>query len=234
MDKADVKKHFDEHAEKYDRYRRMMIPRFDDFYETGIRMLRTEARAPRVLDLGAGTGLYSSFLLKRYPAASITLLDFSEDMLAQARKRFDGNPNITCTVGEYSASPLEENYDIVLSALSIHHLGGAEKAALCQKIYAALNDGGEFVNADQIISPDPGVETWHKEQWVAFIRESGMAEEELEKAAARMRLDTPSTVGDQLKWLADAGFAAVDCPYKYLNFAVFYARKAGKPGTKNL
>jgi tRNA (cmo5U34)-methyltransferase len=33
---------------------------------------------PTVLDVGSGTGLFSSFILEKYPEANITLIDISE------------------------------------------------------------------------------------------------------------------------------------------------------------
>jgi hypothetical protein len=42
---------------------------------------------------------------------------------------------------------------------------------------------------------------------------------------ARMSLDDPSPVGDQLDWMTAAGFSVADCLFKYNNFAVFYGKK---------
>ena len=42
----------------------------------------------RVLDLGAGTGLLSAFILVRYPHARLVLYDASARMLAIVRERF--------------------------------------------------------------------------------------------------------------------------------------------------
>lgn len=41
--------------------------------------------APTILDLGAGTGLYSSLILAKYSKAHITLIDLSEGMLEIAK-----------------------------------------------------------------------------------------------------------------------------------------------------
>ena len=49
---------------------------------------------PKILDIEAGTGLLSAFLMKRYPKASFTLIDISEKMLDIAKDRFRGNLNV--------------------------------------------------------------------------------------------------------------------------------------------
>lgn len=74
-------------SEVYDAQRRRLLPCFDDFYGTSIQMLDYEGDAPRVLDIGSGTGLFADFLLKRYPKAKLTLIDVSEKMLHVAQKQ---------------------------------------------------------------------------------------------------------------------------------------------------
>src|SRR5271169_5849693 len=79
---------FDSAAGDYDRTRRQLVPCFDDFYRTVVERLPfASADAPRVLDLGAGTGLLAAKVLAAYPNAEITLVDVAGAMLAQARKR---------------------------------------------------------------------------------------------------------------------------------------------------
>ena len=64
---------FDEIAQKYDSQRRKLIPCFDDFYNTAASLVQLENEAPRILDLGAGTGLFSSYMLRKYSASEINL-----------------------------------------------------------------------------------------------------------------------------------------------------------------
>ena len=77
-------------------------------------------------------------------------------------------------------------FELVASALCVHHLTGAEKADLFARIRPALAPGGRLVLADVVVPEDP--------------------------ADARTSLtpgfDKPSTVAEQLAWLAAAGFDA--------------------------
>lgn len=88
---------------------------------------------PKILDIGAGTGLLSAFLMERYPDASFTLIDISEKMLDVAKDRFKGNSNVKYIVADYSKYSFVEKYDMVVSALSIHHLEDEEKQKLYKK-----------------------------------------------------------------------------------------------------
>lgn len=144
---------FNQKAKEYDSERRALIPCFDDFYGIAIDCIDFEGDNPKVLDLGAGTGILSQFLLEKYPNAEIVLIDLAEEMLKEAEKRFEGNDNISFICDDYITHEFNTKFDIIISSLSIHHLTGTEKKVLIEKYYDLLNDGGNFVNADQVLNP---------------------------------------------------------------------------------
>jgi tRNA (cmo5U34)-methyltransferase len=125
--------------------------------------------------------------------------------------------------------PFEEKYDIIISALSIHHLDAAHKKTLYQKIFSLLADGGEFLNADQIISPDADLQKRYEEVWLSIVKSGGLTDAEMARMRQSMALDTPQAVEEQLNWFKNAGFAVADCVYKYMNFAVLYGYKEDAP-----
>ncbi|WP_139991678.1 class I SAM-dependent methyltransferase [Paenibacillus paridis] len=221
-----VKKHFDAVAPQYDRQRRQLIPCFDDFYGIATDMVKCESNTPRILDLGAGTGLFSSFLRSKYPSASLTLIDLSEEMLKGARSRFEQDANVSYITADYSIYPYTEMYDAVISSLSIHHLTHPAKRALFRTIHGLLADGGLFVNADQAAGPSAYWEDYYMAQWKKAIWQSGLPAEAIEASIERRKVDINATVQDQLDWLREAGFAQSDCVYKNMGFAVFAAHKS--------
>ena len=84
--RAAVARAFSEGAPGYDATRRQLVPCFDDFYAAALERLPFAAgAAPRVLDLGAGTGLVAAFVGARWPRAELTLLDVSGEMLERAQ-----------------------------------------------------------------------------------------------------------------------------------------------------
>ncbi len=226
LDHVDVKRTFDGAAASYDALRRQLIPCFDDLYGTAVDLTAgAPGAAPRILDLGAGTGLLAEQVLRRLPAARITLLDFSEAMLAQARARFAGAAAVELRVGDHAAADLGGPWDAIVSALSIHHLPDAEKRRLFERAFAALAPGGVFVNADNVTAEDPAVQARDRAAWVAAIRASGLGEAELAAAMERTKVDILAPLAAQLAWLRAAGFAEVDCSYKWRLFAVFSGRR---------
>ena len=215
---------FDRAAPSYDALRRLLIPRFDDFYEAALTLLGDAAgKAPRVLDLGAGTGLLSARVLERFPEARLTLIDLSEGMLGMARRRFEDAPEgqVTLTVGDYATMDLSGPFDAVISALSIHHLEDGAKRALFSHVFRALRPGGVFVNADQIAGPTLSRDALYRALWLRAVRAAGVPESDLDAARERMTHDRLAPLAAQLDWLAEAGFAEIDCGYKHWSFVVY-------------
>lgn len=223
----DVKQAFDAAAAGYDGLRRQLIPCFDEFYGATVDALGFPAgSAPRILDLGAGTGLLAERLLDRWPRARLVLVDLSADMLDRARARFAGREaQVEIRVADYLRDPLGGPYHAVVSALSIHHLPDAGKRAIFRRAFGALRPGGRFVDADNVLSPTPGLAARDRALWVARVRESGIAGAELAAALRRTRLDVLAPLASQLEWLRRSGFDDVDCRYKWLHFAVFGGRR---------
>src|SRR5262249_40888457 len=77
-------------------------------------------------------------------------------------------------------------FDVVVSALAIHHLDAVAKAALFARVTRELAPGGRFVVADVVIPADPA-------DALTPIDDG---------------YDMPSTIADQLRWLEDSGLRA--------------------------
>ena len=152
----EIQNEFNAVSEKYDRQRRFLIPCFEDFYQTALKLAEEVTTVKKVLDVGAGTGLMSAFFEEKYPKAKITLIDISKDMLKKAQERFDGNENISFLQADFATVDLPENhYDVVVSGLAIHHLPNELKRHLFGKIAKTLKPGGWFINADQVLGATP-------------------------------------------------------------------------------
>ena len=213
---------FDRSAQIYDRTRRQLIPCFDDFYGTALeRIPFSQDDAFEVLDLGAGTGLLSAMVASMFPRASFTLVDVSSEMLARARERFAGAGDRFTFVLRDFGEPFGGRYDLVMSALAIHHLSDEDKQALFARIRAVLKPGASFINADQVMGATPALERAYHETWLRQVRALGVPEADLEAALERMKADRMAPVEAQIEWLRRTGFVEVDCWYKNHRFAVY-------------
>lgn len=220
-----VKDLFDAVAGDYDRQRRQLIPCFDDFYGTALTLAECGKPSPRILDLGAGTGLFSGMVLHKHPHAELTLMDISDKMLEGARRRFGERTGVHYVTADYSAGELPGAYDLIVSSLSIHHLTHPDKKRLFASIYRALPEGGIFVNADQVAGRSEAMDAYYRRRWLEQIQASGLEQSAIDASVERRKVDINAKAEDQLLWLEEAGFAETDCVYKNLDFAVFYARK---------
>lgn len=221
-----IKEKFNENAAVYDHQRKLLIPCFDDFYSIPISIIETKNNSPAVLDIGAGTGLFSSFIKEKYPNARITLIDLSEKMMEVSRKRFANCNDIHYVVADYTDYKFNEKFDLIISSLSIHHLSDEEKRKLYKKMFSLLNQDGIFINADQVLGSTPFLESLYKNDWKNKVEKSGLTKQEIEAANERMELDKMARLEDQIDWLKESGFQDVDCIYKYFNFVVLFGRKS--------
>ncbi|MCR8843561.1 class I SAM-dependent methyltransferase [Paenibacillus sp. SC116] len=221
----EVKSQFDEAAHQYDQQRRMLIPCFDDFYKVSVSLANSATSSPNILDLGAGTGLFSSFLLQKYPEANLTLIDLSEKMLEIAKLRFKGYTSVNYIADDYTNYMSDVKFDIIISGLSIHHLTDTDKQTLYKNIYMNLKPNGVFINADQVLGDTSFIDSLYKNDWKQRVEISGLSRPELDSAYERMKLDKMSPLQTQLDWMNKSGFSEVDCVYKYFNFVVLFGRK---------
>jgi len=222
----DIEKQFNQIAHEYDRKRRKFIPCFDDFYISSTNFISSNIDAPRrIIDLGAGTGLLSYFWYQHYPTAEYILIDIADDMLDIARKRFDGIENVSYRVNDYTANLPGDNFDTVLSALSIHHLEEDSKMKLFLKIYDTLPGSGLFVNYDQFCAGQPKMNTWYDSYWENQLYHSGLTQKDIELWKERRKLDRECSVEQQMDALKKCGFDNVMCIYTYQKFSVIVAVK---------
>lgn len=220
-----LKEKFSQGALEYDSQRKHVIPCLEDLYQITSSLARVNNSKPKILDLGAGTGLLTSYLYKRYPQGYFTLLDLSEEMLDIAKSRFENAQNFDYVITDYLKHDFGGFFDVVVSSLSIHHLKHQDKRFLYEKVYQHLNHGGVFINADQVMGPYPANEKEYYRNWMNKIDVGSLSEAEKTTIYDRMKLDNPASLADNFKWFEEIGFADVDVYYKYYNFVVLYGKR---------
>lgn len=217
---------FDLAAAGYDAMRRCLIPCFDDFYGNAISLATAHLpEKPRVLDLGAGTGMLSAMLLKARPDAAVTLLDASSNMLHEAEKKLSGKIHSIIEADMVKSDfHLSGPWDAIISSLAIHHLEDEDKVGLFQKIRGALKPHGVFVNADQVSGASDLLTNQYKDQWVEACARAGAPKEEIDAALLRQATaDRCASVEHQIDWMRLAGLREAHCPFRSGRFAVFSA-----------
>ncbi|WP_455645686.1 class I SAM-dependent methyltransferase [Methanosphaera sp.] len=224
METQKVKDAFNQGSDKYDNYRKQAIPLMDEFYQTAIDLTK-KYNNPKILDLGAGTGILTELLSKQHPESEITLIDMSHEMLEKARKKFENKSLFNYIEANYLTYNFPEQYDIIISSLSIHHLTDDEKQDLYEKIYNHLLDGGIFINADQVRGATDKTEQLYKEKDESHLQAQDMPESEKEILHNRRKLDKPATLSDTIEWYKEIGYVNVDVFFKYYRYFVISGQK---------
>ena len=100
----------------------------------------------KLLDVPAGTALFTLEKYRNMQNAAITCLDYSRKMLETAAQRFNQNGlhTIVCMRGDAGSLPFEnKTFDLILSMNGFHVFPGKEKAF--DEIYRVLKPGGTFM-----------------------------------------------------------------------------------------
>ncbi|MBN1781024.1 class I SAM-dependent methyltransferase [bacterium] len=220
---------FNASIDYYDDWMRKALPNYTDIYSTAMELIPFTASQPvDVLDLGAGTGLFSMHVFEKLPGARFTLIDLADQMLDLAGKRFHGYPDqFEFIHGDYRKLPGEMKYDLVISSLSIHHLTHEEKQDLFHSVYRLLRGGGRFINIDQIRGQTEGLADLYWSHWWKQVNDAEQDQKRIQESLDRRKnYDIDATLAEQLEWLNNAGFTDVDCVYKNFFVGVFLAVKS--------
>jgi tRNA (cmo5U34)-methyltransferase len=133
---------------------RAEVPAFDEFQDRVAAACRG-LEVTRILELGTGTGETARRVLRHYPRAKFTGIDLSAEMIAAAEQALPAD-QIDELVVRGLQDPLPQGpFDLVVSALTIHHLDGAGKADLFDRLTHVLRPEGRFVMGDVIVPDDP-------------------------------------------------------------------------------
>lgn len=139
--------------------------------------------ADRILDLGTGTGITMQRIIALHPHAQCVGIDESPAMLEHARRALPhADLRVARLEDEFPSGP----FDVVISALAVHHLDGPGKAHLFRRVARALTPTGRFVLGDVVV-PEDAADT---------------------RTPVHDQYDRPSSIAEQLQWLREAGFLA--------------------------
>jgi malonyl-CoA O-methyltransferase len=142
IDKTFVKKSFNRHARTYDQNASLQ----GALGNTLLQFLNGfVCAAARILDIGMGTGIMTTRLAERYPAAHIHGCDIATSMLAHARRK-----EALCLRQDFFIAadteflPYRENsFDLALSGCTFQWLD--DKGQAFREVFRVLKPGGMFL-----------------------------------------------------------------------------------------
>lgn len=188
-------------------------------------MLPGNERPMRFLELGIGTGTLAQHVLEQYPRATITGYDLSSKMLSKAKSKLKFAENRVHLVNQdMSVASFHEKFDVIVSAVAIHHVPSRMKMKLFSRLVQATNPNGIILIGDTFDAPTlPLAETYRK-IIAQELKDLGIDTDkyyDFRRRAGRSG-GSPAKVSDYQRWLTKAGFMHVDCVWKYYNLAIVH------------
>lgn len=182
-----------------------------------------------ILDLGVGNGNSSALLHRAFPEADFVLVDASAKMIETCQQRFAGFRHFTFAEKYFQDLHFMPNtFDLVVGALSIHHLAGAEKRKLFEDVHLWIKPGGFFSIGDFFV--DPKDEQEHKRvlgEWERLARAQGSNDDDWVYLMEHYeKYDFPNSYEDQLQWMVEAGFTDTRIPFIRDSFGTIRGRKS--------
>ncbi|MCK4739467.1 MAG: class I SAM-dependent methyltransferase [Deltaproteobacteria bacterium] len=234
-----------EYAKDYIECADILIPERGAFFEV-FKSFYTDYFLPRnqspqvqnVLDLGSGDGTLIKELLEVSSNINATILDAGETMIEQAKQRFSGKEDFAYVLATFEELldgsvevPLPKNdkgFDLICSALAIHHIDANGKKALFSLIKKLLKKGGFFINMDTVLAPSKALEDFYlqlrakrSEQKRILARISKDYCKFTDRHKDKEHHAKIDTLSSQMEMLETLGFSEVDCYFKRGIFAAY-------------
>lgn len=214
-----VLEHLGLQARDYDAAIRRYIPAYEHMIANAVDLVDGT-----VIDLGTGTGALAAAILDAKPTARVRLVDIDPAMLETARTRVAHHGSRAELVHARFEDALIP-CDGVVASLALHHVSDIDaKRDLYRKIHAALRPGGVLAIADATVheagpARDRAYAVWRREMATHGID----APEADQLFAAWAREDRYLPLPTEFALLADAGFAAPECFWRFGPMTVYGA-----------
>ena len=144
-----------------------------------------DTRPKSILDCGCGGGRNVAELLKRYPQAEVTGLDYSEVSVKKSQEvNADAVQNGRCRIvqGDVSALPFADGaFDLVTAFETVYFWPGPDRSF--SEVFRVLRTGGVFMVVNEADGKNKADEKWTtiidgmkiygKEELERYLREAG-------------------------------------------------------------
>ncbi|WP_062107417.1 class I SAM-dependent methyltransferase [Bacillus niameyensis] len=203
-------------------------------------LINLTPKGSSILELGAGSGLFSQKIIDTERFSKIFVTDGAEAMLEIAKNQLSVQSTIiNFDKLDFTQPSWHERYSkrqisAVTSSMAIHH--AEDKKAVFKEIYNVLLPGGAFVFADHMagISPliDDLIGMKRARIKLDSLGEDIHDEHKIDRFITNDKVKQDAegnkceSVSQYIQYLIDAGFENVDCLWRDYWLAVFVAKKA--------
>jgi tRNA (cmo5U34)-methyltransferase len=209
------------------------VPRYFEMLDAILGYVPAGSKSQRILELGSGSGHLTRRIRKAFPDAEIYAIDLSREMLIKCQETTDPSRLQLLRMDFENLSFAPDFFDLVVSSISIHHIDHPAKQKLFRQVFQCLRPGGVLAYSDQFAGDTDEIYRKHMEAWKKEAAALGASAQEW---AAWMQHqedhDHHASLRDQLAWLQKAGFAGIDCVWRYLLWTVMVAERPVDPDSR--
>ena len=182
-----------------------------------------------ILDLGCSRGDALDQFMATFGAHNRYIgIDVSEPMLAQARERFQSWP---ASIVKLLDLDLRKGFPVArpsltLMVLTLMFTPINYRTRIMRDAYDATVPGGAVILVEKLLGQDARVNEWMQEHYHAMKAANGYSQEEIDrKALALEGVQVPLTAEWNEDLLHATGFGAVECVWRWCNFAMWIGVK---------
>ncbi|MGE5223323.1 MAG: class I SAM-dependent methyltransferase [Omnitrophica WOR_2 bacterium] len=224
-------------AERYHQKKGFAPERTATMHEVMLDLLTTlTSPQSTVLELGAGTGLFTQKLLRTHHFRELYVTDGAAAMLQIARQTLEAEQTLLHFIQldfttDWPGLFAGIGFDAVTSSIALHH--AADKQQLFQQIFSILKPQGVFVLADHMAGATAWIEHLLARER-AMVRLGKENKENYERLQEIMRVNADvgrkegnvcESVAQYQSYLNQSGFEDAECIWRDYWLAVFVARK---------
>jgi SAM-dependent methyltransferase len=214
------------------------IPLANEQIDVLLRVVRVALpKVERFLDLGCGDGILGRAVLREHSNAAGVFLDFSDTMIAAAKKAVAAEGRQATFVAHdfglkswVEAAKIHAPFDLVVSGLAIHHQNDERKREIYWEIFDLLKPGGLFLNLEHVAFAANWAHAAFDDLFVDSLcvchkRRGGVKTREEIAQEFYYRRDKDANIlaplDLQCRWLGEIGYIDVDCFFKLFETALF-------------
>jgi tRNA (cmo5U34)-methyltransferase len=212
---------------------------FDDMLERcipqyGVMRAAVDAIAARficdgstVVDLGCSRGGAIARLVERSsPSVNFIGVEVSQPMLAAARKRFEGKPNVRIEECDLRLMdyPVAPSAAVTLAILCMMFIPIEHRIHVVWNVRRHTRPGGAFIMVEKVLGADAELDSIMVGEYLAMKARNGYTQEQIDRK--RLALEgvlVPVPASWNVEMLHAAGFERVDCFWRWMNFAGWVA-----------
>ncbi|MBU0677316.1 MAG: methyltransferase domain-containing protein [Verrucomicrobia bacterium] len=141
VDRSNTTARFSSAADTYDK----AISVQPTVAETLFDLIPSDLAPRRILEIGCGTGLFTSYIAEFFNNVRLDALDASDRMLDQAKTKLAGLQSVHFHHERFHDYESDAQFDLIVSSSSLHWITPLEEAV--GKVHGLLKPGGLFAAA---------------------------------------------------------------------------------------